>query len=259
MIQFKNFGRETNHYNLDFLKRLQDVAQSERIFVIQEKAHGASICFLCDGKDVVLATRGGILSDSATFYNHHELTHRYKKRVLTLYERISVLYSRTSQICIFGEMIGGHYPHPKVAPDKTAKPIQTDVFYCPNHEFYANDIFIMREKGSCFLPLFACNIMLERTGFFYARTLFQGTLDECIERPNTFPSRIPFWLHLPIISGNDCYGINIRPIQSIYISKYRRAILKSKSVKLTEDASAAEEFNKLLIEMLQARATHLPT
>jgi Rnl2 family RNA ligase len=78
------------------------------------------------------------------------------------------------------------------------------------------------------------NAFFEEARFFYAQTLFQGTVDECLQYPDDFPSHISGWLGLPPIEDNICEGIVIRPLKPIYFHNGARVLLKSKNSRFAE-------------------------
>ena len=49
----------------------------------------------------------------------------------------------------------------------------------------------------------------------HSRTLFQGSLAECLRHPNSFPTHLPDWLGLPPLRNNWCAGTVIRPLATL--------------------------------------------
>ena len=105
--------------------------------------------------------------------------------------------------------------------------IQKGVFYTPNHDFYAFDILIHNELEDKYLAVDEVNSLFEKVGFFYAKTLFKGTLNECLNYPNDFQSKISGWLGLPQIEDNICEGVVIRPTVPMFFRNGKRVIIKS--------------------------------
>ena len=89
--------------------------------------------------------------------------------------------------------------------------------------------------------------MFEKHGFFYAKTLFSGTLDECLEYPNAFQSKISEWLGLPEIEDNICEGVVIRPVVPMYLSNRDRVLIKNKNARFAEKKQMKKR-NKLFKE-----------
>lgn len=64
-----------------------------------------------------------------------------------------------------------------------------------------------KDDGGRYLSVDEANAFFEAEGFFYAKTLFRGSLAECLKYPNAFQSKISQWLGLPDIEDNICEGI----------------------------------------------------
>ena len=172
---------------------------------------------------------------------------RYKDKVVKLFECVKSKYSETMQITIFGEMFGGLYPHDGVKAKRNVSQIQKGVCYSPEHEFYGFDIYLFAEENSRFLSVDEVNELFENEGFFYAKTLFRGTLAECLKYPNAFQSKIAEWLGLPAIENNICEGVVIRPVVPMYLRNGSRVLIKNKNERFAEKKSKKKR-NKIFAE-----------
>ena len=237
MIEFKKYNSIENTYNKDFLEKIKEEGHDSCQFVVQEKVHGANCCFVMDGKEVYFAKRTGMMEEGEKFYDYEELLDRYKDRVFFLFNCIKEKYSDIESILVYGEMFGGRYPHAEVKNNSKVTCIQKGVSYCPIHEFYGFDIYVKGTDLNRYLPLYEMNKFLEECGFFYAKTLFEGTIDECLAYPNAFQSQIAEWLGLPLIEDNVCEGIVIRPVEPLYLNNGSRLLLKNKNSKFAEKKS----------------------
>jgi Rnl2 family RNA ligase len=92
------------------------------------------------------------------------------------------------------------------------------------------------------------NQFFEEGSIFYAKTLFQGTLDECLEYPNAFQSCIAEWLGLPPIEDNICEGIVIRPLEPVFFRNGSRLLLKSKNSRFAEKKAVKKRQPSLYVE-----------
>ncbi len=135
------------------------------------------------------------------------------------------------QLTIFGELIGGSYPHPEVAKIKGATRVQKGVFYAPQNLFLAFDILINNQR---YLSVDEANYYFEKHDLLHAKTLFRGSIDECLAYPNEFDSTIPEQLGLPLILPNICEGVVIRPVEPIFFHNGSRLLLKNKNEKWAE-------------------------
>ena len=111
--------------------------------------------------------------------------------MLSLFRRLCQTHEGVKSISIFGELFGGAYPHPDVQRVGRLTVIQKGVFYTPKHEFYGFDIYVFTENGGSYLSVDETNALFKSEGFFYAKSLFSGTLDECLKHSNQFQSKIP--------------------------------------------------------------------
>ena len=216
-------------------------------YVVQEKVHGANTSFLCDGENVRFAKRTSLLEAGENFYNYPELLERYVERVVSLTKDIMSEHPAVKTVNIFGEMFGGTYPHKEVQPNHQLTIIQKGVCYTPGHEFYAFDIYVVGDEAGRYLPLDEVNALFEKHGFFYAKTLFRGSLAECLKYPNAFQSKIAEWLGLPAITDNICEGVVIRPVVPMYFRNGSRVLIKNKNERFAEKKSVKKR-NKLFSE-----------
>ena len=247
MLEFKKYSSIENSFNREFMEMVMAEMPADLKYVVQEKVHGANTSFLCDGNDVKFAKRTSVLSEGENFYEYDELFKTYKKRVLNLFGKVKVRYPKITHISVFGEMFGGRYPHDDVKVSHKLSLIQKGVCYTPEHEFYGFDIYIFDDESNRFLPVDEVNELFESEGFFYAKTIFKGTLAECLKYPNAFESKIAEWLGLPTIEDNICEGVVIRPVVPMYLRNGSRVLIKNKNERFSEKKSIKTR-NKLFAE-----------
>ena len=247
MLEFKKYSSIENSFSREFMEHVVAEMPQDLEYVVQEKVHGANTSFLCDGETLRFAKRTSMLEEGEQFYDYPELLERYRDRVLKLFGDIKAKYPEVTHISVFGEMFGGLYPHDGVKTKQKVSLIQRGVCYTPDHEFYGFDIYLFTEAGGRFLPVDEVNEIFETNGFFYAKTLFRGTLTECLKQPNAFQSKIAEWLGLPAIEDNICEGIVIRPVTPMYLRNGSRVLIKSKNERFAERKSAKRR-TKLFIE-----------
>ncbi|MDR2802032.1 MAG: hypothetical protein LBB31_02305, partial [Prevotellaceae bacterium] len=234
MSTFKKYTSIENTYDTEFLDKIRSEHLDSLQYVIQEKVHGANCSFVTDGQSVQFAKRTGLIEPGEAFYDYEELLERYRERVIRLFQQIKAKYADTENMLVYGEMFGGKYPHPDVQNVPGVLNIQKGVYYCPTHEFYGFDIFVTGPDSKKYFSVNETNTFFEDAGILYAKTLFQGTLDECLAYPNDFPSHIAGWLGLPPVEGNICEGVVIRPAEPAFLSNGSRILLKNKNSKFAE-------------------------
>ena len=221
---------------------------TEGRFVVQEKAHGANLSFWYDGAVLQSAKRGGFIDGD--FYNYKPVEERNAGHVKRAWELLKEKGLSFEIMAVYGELIGGTYPHPDVERDKGATKVQKGIFYSPRNEFYAIDLALDYQ----FVDIETFEEIMEKSGFLYAKTLFSGTFQECLEHSNQFPSKIPEWLGLPPIDGNVCEGVVIKPAQPRILADKSRAVLKNKNEKWAEKAMKRDRQSKPPVELSQEAA-----
>lgn len=228
---FKTYNSIENAYQARVIDQIRLQGFGDEIFIVQEKVHGANFSFFTNGKEIKIAKRTAFIEKDEKFYNAHQILERYQKNVITVFEKVKTIYPDTETVVIYGELFGGSYKHKEVEPVKDAIKVQKGVEYAPQNEFYAFDIKL---NGTTYLDTDLINQIFRETGFFYAKTLFQGTLDEALNFSNDFDSKIPTWLGLPEIENNMCEGTIIKTLKTKYFGNGSRVILKNKNEKWTE-------------------------
>ena len=234
MIHFKKYSSIENTFDRDFVERIVIEGFDKQEFVVQEKVHGANVCFITDGVSISFGKRTALVEAGEKFYDHEEMFERYKERVFALFSAVKARFPDVQSMTVFGEMCGGSYPHPDVPSKKGTLLIQKGVYYSPSHEFYAFDLYVTIADSGRFLPLDVANDLFAGCGFLYAQTLLRGPLSACLSFPNDCPSRVSEWLNLPPIANNICEGIVIRPVEPAYLSNGARVLLKSKNARFEE-------------------------
>jgi Rnl2 family RNA ligase len=236
-MEFKKYNSIENSYQKDFLHSIVQQGFSELEYVVQEKVHGANLSFITNGTKILLAKRTELIADDENFFNSEFILEKYKSRVLELFKLLSQEFP-IHTLTIFGELFGGGYPHPEVEKDKDSFLIQKGIYYLPGNEFYAFDIFINGEK---YLNVNQSCEWFEKTGFIFAKTLFKGSLKECLAYPNDFKTTLPALFGLPELDGNICEGVIIRPVVSSFLHSGSRVLIKNKNENWSENNKSIDK------------------
>ena len=240
MIQFRKYNSIENSYREEFIDQLME-SFGEEEFVVQEKVHGANLSFWCDGQTIKCAKRTEFIKADDSFYRFNNVLKKYEKAIYKLFEIVKKERPELKVLTVFGELFGGGYPHPEIDRDKESVAIQKGIFYCPSSDFYAFDIMLNNES---YLTVDQVNKLFEQCEFFYARTLFKGTLSEALKYENSFESKISAWLNLPSIEHNICEGVVIKPVIPHFLHNGSRVIIKNKNEKWEE----SKRYNKLQLD-----------
>ena len=230
MIQFKPYPSIGNAADVQWMAQVRENVEIGTLFAVQEKVDGANVSFLCDDLDVRMARRTGILDPLEPFFGYQAVIERYSGQVYHIYNLLRQSYPVLSSIAVYGELFGGAYPHPEVAPEPGARSVQKGIWYAPGHDFYAFDIFVFTQDGGFFLPVLEANRLFSAAGFLYAWNRFIGPLDDCLSYPHVFPTSIPAELDLPPIANNLCEGIVIKPLTPIFLPDGSRVAVKVEAI-----------------------------
>ncbi|MCJ7934810.1 MAG: RNA ligase, Rnl2 family [Chryseobacterium sp.] len=237
---FKTYNSIENAYQARVIEQIRIQGFGDEIFIVQEKVHGANFSFFTDGKEIKIAKRTAFIEKDDKFFNAHQMLERYRENVFEVFRKVKTIYPDMKTVAIYGELFGGGYQHKDVEPVKDAVRVQKGIEYAPYNEFYAFDIKL---NGITYLDTDVINLIFEDTGFFYAKTLFQGTLEEALRFPNVFNSKIPGWLGLPELN-NMCEGTVIKTLKTNYFGNGARVILKNKNEKWIEKSKMVKKQDK---------------
>jgi Rnl2 family RNA ligase len=239
---FKKYNSIENTYRQTVLDQIRLHEFDEHTYIVQEKTHGANISFwTLDGTSIYTAKRSGPLEEKEVFYNHDTVLENLAPKFKEIWQELQTIHSDLKQITFFGEIIGGAYPHKDVEQNKNATKVQKGIYYSPNNHFYAFDILLNVET---YLSVAECNRIFEKYNLLHAKTLFEGSLTDCLNYPNDFETTIPEILSLPKISPNVSEGAVIKPSIPLFFNNDSRVILKNKNEKWSENT----RFNKVIKE-----------
>lgn len=238
---FKTYNSIENAYQARVIDQIRIQGFGDEVFIVQEKVHGANFSFFTDGKEIKIAKRTAFIEKEEKFFNAHQILDLYKEKVIEAFGKVKDLYPDVETVVIYGELFGGGYNHKAVDPVQDAVKVQKGIEYAPHNEFYAFDIKL---NGTTYLDAEVINRIFEEAGFFYAKTLFQGTLEEALDYPNVFNSRIPAWLGFPEMEDNMCEGTIIKTLKTRYFGNGSRVILKNKNEKWIEKSKVIRRQDK---------------
>lgn len=235
---FKTYNAIENAYQARVIEQIRMQGFGDEVFIVQEKVHGANFSFFTDGKEIKIAKRTAFIEKDEKFFNAHQVLERYRNNVIEVFQKVKTIHPDVETVVIYGELFGGGYQHKEVESVKDAVKVQKGIEYAPSNEFYAFDIKL---NGVTYLDTEVVNQIFEETGFFYAKILFQGSLEEALKFPNVFNSKIPAWLGLPELEDNRCEGTIVKTLKTRYFGNGARIILKNKNEKWVEKAKMVKK------------------
>lgn len=235
---FKTYNAIENAYQARVIEQIRMQGFGDEVFIVQEKVHGANFSFFTDGKEIKIAKRTAFIEKDEKFFNAHHILERYRKNVIEVFQKVKTIHPDVETVVIYGELFGGGFKHKDVEPVKDAVKVQKGIEYAPYNEFYAFDIKL---NGITYLDTEVVNKIFDETGFFYAKILFQGTLEDALKFPNVFNSKIPAWLGLPELENNMCEGTIVKTLKTKYFGNGARIILKNKNEKWVEKSKMVKK------------------
>ncbi|MGH1338393.1 MAG: RNA ligase, Rnl2 family [Aureispira sp.] len=250
---FKKYNSIENTYRKTFLEKIKGHGLWLKEYVVQEKVHGANLSYITtDGQHFVGAKRRGLIGEEESFYNYNRILQSLQDKFTAIWEELKSKQPDLHHLIIFGELIGGSYPHKEVKQVKGALKVQKGVFYSPDNHFLAFDILI---NSTHYLGVEEVNYHFEKQGILHAQTLFRGSIEDCLAYSNEFDSTIPKKLGFPLISPNICEGVIIRPVETAHFNNSTRVILKNKNEKWSEKKKFTKSIKKT--DALPDKLSHL--
>ena len=235
---FRKYNSIENAYRKEYIDRIIGHGFGGEEYVVQEKAHGANFSFYTNnGIDFLAAKRTGPIEPDEIFYNCQAVIESQMPKLQMLWAFLKESIQELEQLNVFGELIGGTYKHPDVPRIGSATVVQKGVFYAPSNEFYAFDILI---NNDYYLSVDEANACFEKCNILYAKTLFQGSLDDCLAYPNDGQSTLHEQLDLPKIENNVMEGVVIKPTKPCFFNNLERVLIKNKNEKWEEVAKASK-------------------
>jgi Rnl2 family RNA ligase len=206
-------------------------ALDKLVWVASEKIHGANLCIGTDGTQIVVAKRRAVLEPTEVFF-------AYKRAVAPLVAGVRRLFREletASWAFIYGELFGGEYPHPDVAPIEAVLPVQSAIYYCPDVSFCAFDLATVDASGNgSFVSYRDAVARFQSAGIPHAPILATGTLAELLALPVTFASRVPAQLGLPALPDNWAEGMVVKPWDAVAPLAEPRRVVKRKRPEFAE-------------------------
>lgn len=245
-MEFKKYSEIENTYRNEEIKRIRaNGYDSKNIkWSVTEKVDGSNLSFWVSPTDIKAAKRSQFLSPEEVFYNHTAILDSYNIDFYNIYQILRNDYGQYfPYIIIYGEIFGGSYNHPDVPRVSQAKKVQNRIQYCPWNEYYVFDIaYPNLDTGEIeFLDTVKFELTCANTRLLYAKSLFTGTFDECLEFNNKFITTIPKKLDLPEIEDNYAEGVVIKPDIPLFFRNGRRVILKNKIDEFVEKVKSPKE------------------
>lgn len=235
-MKFQKYPSITNHYQTEFIERIKLEGKDGGKWIATEKLHGANFSMWVNATQTRIAKRKGLLGEDGKggdgFFHVNNILSELKEKARKVYRYLNVRSGKPKlrTIAIYGELFGGHYPHPKVLDNPRYKKVQEGVWYSPDLQFMVYDIKI----DDTFVSFGFVHELCMVAGFLSVPQISSGTFEEMLELRNDYSSVVHQEWHLPKIKGNIMEGIVIRPVNNHYLKRGERVMIKSKNRKFSE-------------------------
>ncbi|OLZ53054.1 hypothetical protein AVW11_31265 [Streptomyces amritsarensis] len=208
-----------------------------RMWVAHEKIHGANFAVVCDAAGAHPAKRRELLDDGGLddFFG-----------VGRIWPALAVAATRCAQnlreaadaapsavVTLYGELAGGHYPHPDVPAVPGAAAVQTGVWYTPDLVWLPFDATVADEDGLRWVGDRTLRAAAGSAGLHCVPLLAEGPLARLQDLPALFPTRLPGLLGLPTLPDNLAEGLVVKPAEES--RGPARPMAKSKQPAFAED------------------------
>jgi Rnl2 family RNA ligase len=177
-------------------------------WVALEKIHGAQMLIAVAGDAVRFGKRKAWLADDEPFFGWQLVRAGLAERARAAARAIGA-----PLVVLYGELLGGGYPHPEVAAVPGMQPVQTGIWYAPDLRWAVFDALVAADDadGGELLSFRELSDMCKETGMLHAPVVRAGPRTHCEVAPTRFASRVPAALGLPPLADNFAEGLVIRP------------------------------------------------
>ncbi|HTJ36997.1 MAG TPA: RNA ligase family protein [Dactylosporangium sp.] len=183
-------------------------ASSAGPWIATEKIHGAQLVVAFDGHTLRVGKRKAWLRDDETFFGWQLL-----RGALLRTARAALAHGDAPAVRLYGELYGGHYPHPSISPVPGASPVQTGIWYSPDIRFALFDaLFSPSPSGAGTVGTYADVAEIAAGGGVdVVPLLARGPRPVVDAVPVRFASRVPAAHGLPSLPENLAEGVVLRP------------------------------------------------
>ena len=224
-------------------------------WIATEKVHGANLVVATDGREVRVGKRKAWLRDDDAFFGWQLLRPALAHAAVALWRALGA----PRVLRLHGELYGGAYPHPDVAPMPGNTPVQTGIWYSPDVRFSLFDVQFDAGEGATFMAHHALETLAAEHGLEAVPVLGRGARGELDALPVRFATRVPALHGLPAIAGNVAEGYVLKADAQMPCAT--RPAVKRKIPEFDEgrfdDGAAWDPAVSLSLDALRARAAVL--
>jgi Rnl2 family RNA ligase len=208
-------------------------------WVALEKLHGAQLVVGTDGVSVQAGKRKAWLDADEPFFGWQLIFNELATAVQSMAQQAGA-----KQAVVYGELIGGAYPHPDVAAIPGLSAVQTGIWYTPALAWFAFDVLVAADDDDDgeLLAHHEVEALAESAGVRTPPRIQRGTRSELERVEVRFPTRVPAQFHLPPIADNLAEGVVLKP--DARCAPDERPVIKRKLPEFDDDRfGEAEAWN----------------
>lgn len=228
----------------------EDTRSAGGTWVALEKLHGAHFVVAVQDREVRFGKRKEWLAADTPFFGWQLIADDIRAQALRLAQALGA-----REFVVYGELVGGAYPHPDVAPVPGLSAVQTGIWYAPGLHWVVFDVLLVdadNDEG-VFLAHGEVEALSRQLNFLVPPLVRRGRRSELESVPVRAPTRFPSLLGLPHMDDNIAEGIVLKPDARLAPSE--RPIIKRKIAEFDDakfDESSAWSPGRLsLAELLE--------
>jgi len=242
-MSWKKYPSIENSYRTKFVDKIKHFGYHNKEWCVTEKIDGQNFSFIILKNHVKMAKRSDIIEQDElkNFPGMQNYLDNNRENLRSIFNTLLMEDPTINTVIVYGENYGGKYIHPDVLNDNTAKKVQGRVQYIPNNSFIAYDLAVVTSETFKYINYDFATEVFRQVDIDYIPVLYRGTLDECLEYPNMFNTKIPLLFRLPEIEGNVCEGVVVKPVEPLFFPNGERVILKNKNEKFSEKEKTVDK------------------
>ncbi|NOK19597.1 RNA ligase family protein [Corallococcus carmarthensis] len=227
-------------------------------WVALEKLHGAQLVLGVQDGAVHFGKRKAWLEEGDSFFGWQLLRLSLSNAAL---RAVRTLELGDARVYLYGELLGGRYPHPDVSAVPGMMPVQTGIWYAPDLHWVLFDILVARsdEDEGVMLSHRDVETAAKAAGVLAPPLVARGTRAQLEAVPTRAPTRLPAMLGLPPLADNWAEGLVIKSEQPV--APGTRAAFKRKIEEFDEarfdESTAWDAHQRLSIAELQDWSSRL--
>jgi RNA ligase len=199
-------------------------------WVALEKLHGAHLVVASEGGAVRVGKRKAWLADGDGFFGWRLLAAELSARVQEVARATGA-----AQTYVYGELIGGRYPHPDVVPVPGLTAVQTGIWYTPALAWVAFDVLVAGgdDHDGELLGHSEVEALAGPAGVLIPPRLGRGARSELESIAPGFATRVPAGFRLPALPDNRAEGVVLKP--DARFAPDQRPVIKRKLPQFDDD------------------------